>query len=86
MMHAATKIHPYHLNIQDAFDNAVNGDKIRLLDMSFPGDLTFNKPSVTVLLEGGYVSGFGSKTGFTDISGKMIIRDGKVLMDMIRIK
>ena len=45
------------------FDDGDDGDKIRLLDMSFPEALIFNKTSISVLLEGGYVSGFANNSG-----------------------
>jgi hypothetical protein len=76
----------FHLNIQDAFDNAVNSDKIMLLNLSFPGAVSFNKPTVSVEVEGGYDSGFLSKTGVTEINGRMDIRDGKVVMKNISIR
>jgi len=76
----------YYLNVQSAFDTAVNGDKISFLDLSFPEAVTFDKPTVSVLLEGGYVSGFRSSSGFTVLNGKFTIKGGKVVMKNIKVK
>ena len=76
----------YYTKVQGAFDKAVNGDKIRLLDMTFPETLTFNKPSVSILLEGGYASGFANNTGYSLLGGKLVIQNGKVIMRQIKVK
>jgi hypothetical protein len=76
----------YHLNIQDAINYAVNNDKLMLLAMSFPGAVVFNKPASLVEVEGGYESGFLSKSGFSEINGRVDIRNGKVVMKGIKIK
>jgi hypothetical protein len=75
----------YHLSIQDAFNNAVNNDKLMLLNMSFPGAVFFKKPTISVEVEGGYESGFLSKSGITGINGRLDIRDGKVVMKNITL-
>jgi hypothetical protein len=76
----------YHLNIQDAFDKAVDNDKIRILDLLYTGDLIFNRPSQPVELEGGYVSGFTSNPGYSLLNGKLDIRDGKLVLKMIKLR
>lgn len=75
----------YYQHIQDAFDEAVNIDKIMLLDMSFTGDISFNR-TASILLQGGFVSGFTSNPGFTSITGTVTIINGSVVMDKIVIK
>ncbi len=76
----------YHLNIQDAFDKTVNNDKILFLNMLFPGAVTFNKPGVSVTLEGGYLSGFGSNMGTTVMNGKVTIKNGNAVMKNIKVQ
>jgi hypothetical protein len=76
----------YHLNIQDALDNAVDNDKIRILDLLFTGDLLFDRPSQSVELEGGYVSGFTSNPGYSLLNGNLEIRNGILILNMIELQ
>jgi hypothetical protein len=76
----------YHLNIQDALDNAVDNDKIRILDLLYTGDLVFDRPSQSVELEGGYVSGFTSNPGYSLLNGKLEIKNGMLILNMIELQ
>ena len=75
----------FYLNIADALAAATTGDSIQLLDMSYPGDVTFNQ-SAAIRVQGGYQSGFGSSSGFTVLSGKVTINGGKVMVQKVKVK
>ncbi|NVN91050.1 MAG: DUF1566 domain-containing protein [Desulfuromonadales bacterium] len=63
-----------------AYAVAQDGDIIKALGINFTGDATLNRP-VAVTLQGGYDSGFGSRSGNTTLDGNLSIGSGSVIID-----
>ena len=65
----------YFLTLQEAYDNAENGDTLQSKDTTINGDINFNL-DIAVLFEGGYDCGYTSIIGTTTINGDMTISNG----------
>ena len=68
-----------------AYAAAQAGDIIKAQGMVFTGDVTFDR-AIAVTLQGGYVSGFGSRSGYTTLGGRLTISSGSVVVDGVIIK
>lgn len=70
----------YYSSLQDAYDDAVNGDVIRSQAEAFHEDLyiDFDK---SVILEGGYDCYYTTSTGSTALNGTVIISGGTVTIE-----
>jgi len=71
--------------LQAAYDAAVDGDTIQAVAIDFTENLTANAAK-TVTLDGGYLCGFASGPGKTNIIGAPKISNGTVNMKNIHIK
>jgi hypothetical protein len=66
----------YYSLLQDAYDNANEGDTIQCQDFSFAENLNINR-QISVTLEGGWRDcGYTNNTGKTILNGNMTISDG----------
>jgi hypothetical protein len=68
-----------------AYAAAHAGDIIKAQGMVFTGGLTLDR-AVAVTLQGGYSSGFGSRSGYTTLGGKLTINSGSVVVDRVVVK
>lgn len=77
-----------HYNtIQDAYNNASDGEEIQAQEAIFTGDLNMNKlPDISVTLRGGFNSGFSANGGFTTVGGTMTISSGMVAVERIIVQ
>jgi subtilisin family serine protease len=67
-------------DIQTAADNCSNWDTVEMQAGSFTENPDFNLPlGITVSLQGGYDTAFGSQTGFTTVQGTLTISSGVVI-------
>jgi hypothetical protein len=73
-----------YARLQDAYDNALGGDTIQALAMDFSESLTLSN-NVSVLLEGGFDSGFTSNPDFTTVTS-LTISSGTVTVENVRLK
>jgi hypothetical protein len=62
----------YYDTINDALAGADVFDVIHLRETSFPGDVDLDLP-VSIVLDGGHLSGFAAGTGYSTIMGKLTI-------------
>jgi len=54
-------------------------------DLTFSENVLFDHP-ITILIRGGFASGFGSNSGLTSIQGSMTIGDGEATIENTAIK
>ncbi|MFZ4857126.1 MAG: beta strand repeat-containing protein [Desulfuromonadaceae bacterium] len=60
-------------------------DKMQTRDITFFEDLIFSQ-AVAVILEGGMNSGFTLSTGYTVVKGIMKVRNGKVIVNKVKVR
>jgi len=58
------------------------GDLIKALGRAFTEDLTLDR-NLSVSLLGGYVAGFGSRSGSTTLNGRLTISSGSLVVDQL---
>jgi len=75
----------YFSTIQAAYNSAATGNTIQSQNLTFSGNLNFNR-AISVTLRGGYDSGFASNAGYTTISGSLTISNGTVTVENIVIQ
>lgn len=78
---ATTPYASLNLAYAAAQDNAV----IKALGREFVEDLTLDQP-VTVILQGGYVAGFGSRSGSTTLYGMLTVGQGSLVVDNLVVQ
>jgi hypothetical protein len=66
-----------HPTLQDAYNQATDGERISAQAITLAGDLYCNK-NIKIKLLGGKDSNHLASTGFTTVRGTMIIRNGRV--------
>ena len=71
--------------LNSAYLAADGGATILARDLTFVEDLLLNRGS-SIALQGGYVAGFGSHTGYTTLQGVLTISTGSVVLDNFKIK
>jgi hypothetical protein len=71
--------------IMSAYAAASDNDEIRLQAINFPETFDLNRP-ISIILEGGYDSGFLTATGYTSLVGPVTISSGSVTLDRIIVK
>lgn len=77
----------YYQTVQEAYDNALDGDTIEIQNIVFIEDLYIDDIAAkTVNIIGGFNSDFSSLTGETSLIGDVIISDGVVNFDGINIQ
>jgi subtilisin family serine protease len=75
-----TSIVATYPDIQTAADNCSNWDTVEMQAGSFTENPDFNLPlGITVSLQGGYDTAFGSQNGFTTVHGTLTISSGVVI-------
>ncbi|MCP4690144.1 MAG: hypothetical protein GY859_18975, partial [Desulfobacterales bacterium] len=82
---ASSSGYSYALDLQAAYNNALEGDAIQIHAADFTGDLLFNQPK-TIALKGGYDPGYANVTGVAAIQGKVIISDGCIVVENIVLR
>ena len=65
----------YHESLQYAYDNALEGDVIKVPATVLTEELTFFRP-VNVVITGGYKYDYVQRVGMTTLYGSMTIKDG----------
>lgn len=75
----------YSLNFMDAYNAAADGDIIESLSGSSEEILNL-KRNVSIILKGGFSSGYVVNTGFTTVKGPFTISSGSVRLQKISIK
>ncbi|MDK9718213.1 MAG: fibronectin type III domain-containing protein, partial [Trichlorobacter sp.] len=71
-------------SFDDAYDGANGGAVIKLIEDVLSFSRSINKP---LTLQGGYVAGFGGRSGYTTLEGTpLIISSGSLLLEQIIIK
>jgi len=81
-----TNKHTYHITVQDAYNNADDGNSLLVNAYDFSGDLLLNRWSVNISLFGGYNCEFTEKTDFTTLNGNVTINNGSLTVDRLLIK
>ena len=77
----------YHMTIQEAYNAAADsGDIIQALATSFGGGLSCGRQNVSVTIQGGFDSGYGTNPGFTVINTGLTISDGEVTVERVEIE
>ncbi len=71
--------------LNHAYAAAHPGDHIKGLGRVFTEDLTLDR-NLSVTLQGGYVAGFGSRSGSTTLSGRLTISSGSLVVDQLIIR
>lgn len=74
----------YYPSLQDAYNNAVDGDTIQVQAVIFTEDLFINL-NKSVLLEGGYDGAFTTNSGNTTLNGNMTISNGTITTENLII-
>ncbi len=69
--------------LQSALDNAT--DTIMALAITYPEELVFNRPGLSIQLIGGYDSGYTVASGMTTIQGSLTISDGTLTIANVEI-
>jgi hypothetical protein len=82
---AARPCHVYKPSIQAAYDMAEDLETIKTRDVSFVGDLTFNR-DISVSLKGGYDCEYRTNTARTLIVGTFTISAGTVTVENLTFK
>lgn len=82
LMHIDGTTYP---SLQAAYNEAVTGSFIQLLENSVVGALDAGR-NVTVTLKGGYDTGYTTTPGITTLTAPLTIRSGAVVVDKIVIK
>ena len=77
-------ITPYG-TLHHAYAAAQPGDLIKALGLTFTEDLTLDR-DLSVTLQGGYVAGFGSRSGSTTLNGRLTISNGSLVVDQLIIR
>ncbi|MFA6054979.1 MAG: putative Ig domain-containing protein [Thermodesulfovibrionales bacterium] len=75
----------YYSNLQDAYDACSDGGIVKIQAIDFLDDLVCDH-NVSIILKGGYDSGFTVNPAYTTINGKLTISNGKVILEKIIIK
>jgi serine protease len=77
----------FYSRLQDALNYCGNGENIFLAaSYQFNENASFNRPSVTATLTGGYSDDFRTAGGSTIINGTLKISNGKLKVDSIRLR
>lgn len=69
--------------LQSALDNAT--DTVMALAITYSEELVFNRPGVSLQLNGGYDSGYTVASGMTTIQGSLTISDGTLTIANVEI-
>ena len=72
----------YFSSLQDAYNAAVDGDRIMTHALDFSEDLSLDR-NISVSLEGGYDCGYTTSYPSTVISGSLTISDGTVTIENV---
>jgi hypothetical protein len=76
----------YYLSIQEAYDNALDGEAVLSLEISFKEDVIADE-NKSVTFEGGFDCSYTDNTGyFTTINGDLTINNGTVTIGNVIIK
>jgi alkaline phosphatase len=75
----------YFTTLQEAYDEALDGEIIHIQDMVFTEDLDVNR-NISIIFLGGYSCDFSSIIGKTVINGNVIVNEGLVLMENIDLQ
>lgn len=70
----------YYSTLQDAYDDADDGDIILSQTGIYSGDLNINR-NISVTLEGGYNCDYSAQTGKTILNGMITISDGVITIE-----
>ena len=65
----------YFLTLQEAYDNAVEGDTLQSKDTTISGNINFSS-DINIFFEGGYDCAYDSIVGTTTINGDILISNG----------
>ena len=78
----------YYSSIQDAYDDAINGDIIQIINVPFSEVIYFDREDdISVLIQGGCNESFVPVQGeFSTVIGSMEISRGTVIMENLIIK
>ncbi|SJZ74782.1 Listeria/Bacterioides repeat-containing protein [Trichlorobacter thiogenes] len=68
--------------LHHAYAAAQPGNLIKALGLTFTEDLTIDR-GLSVTLQGGYVAGFGSRSGSTTLNGRLTISSGSLVVDQL---
>ncbi len=69
----------YYSNLQEAYDNAMDGEIIQAHDIIFTGEVYFDLDK-SVIVAGGYDCEYTSITGTSSVNGDIVISDGTVII------
>ena len=64
---------------------AISTNTIKARGITFIENMTLNR-NISVILSGGYVPGFGSRSGYTSLNGILTVSTGSVTADSIIIR
>jgi len=75
----------YYTSLQEAYNNAVNGDIIQAHAKVFIEDISINK-SIAVSLEGGYDCNYIVNDGTTKVIGQITVSTGTIEIENFSIE
>ena len=72
-----------YTTIQEAYNAAVDGDRILVQGMAFTDSPVFNRTNISVTLEGGYNATFSSQIGDTTVTAVTISKGAVIVGNMV---
>jgi hypothetical protein len=72
-------------SLQAAYDDAVTGDSILMMEGVSTGSLTARRP-ITVTIKGGYSSDYQADIGETVVTGKLSLQSGTVMIEKVKVR
>jgi len=75
----------YHNNIQNAYNEVFDGNRVEIQIGNYNENLLFDKP-VSINLSSGYNDDFSDKVGWSNLIGTMTISNGRVTVERLRIQ
>lgn len=76
----------FYSRLQDALNVAGANSTIQGRVVTLIEQVIFNRPSMSVRLNGGYDSNFANTTGKTTVKGKLVIRNGALRVDRVAVQ
>jgi hypothetical protein len=74
----------YYSSMQTACGEATNGETVRALAVTAPGNVTLSGKALTI--KGGYLDGYGSQSGVTVIQGTLTVGTGSLTVDRVAVR
>ncbi len=75
----------YYSSLQSAYGGAANSDIIQAQAVTLTGDFTANSNDAITLL-GGYNADYSGRSGYTEMSGTLLVAQGALIVDNLTIR